>query len=84
MTGFRKESDSLGEIDVAADKLWGPQTHGSRPHFRIGKDPMPREMIAAYAFLKKAAANAAFESGGDRLAPERREPGFGSADCLDG
>jgi fumarate hydratase, class II len=46
MTDFRKESDSPGEIDVAVDKLWGAQTHGSPLHFRIGKDLMPREMIA--------------------------------------
>ena len=55
---FRKETDSLGEVDVPADKLWGAQTQRSLEHFSIGKDLMPREMIAAYAILKKAAANA--------------------------
>ncbi len=44
--------------DVPADKLWGAQTQRSLEHFSIGKDLMPREMIAAYAILKKAAANA--------------------------
>jgi fumarate hydratase class II len=55
---FRKESDSLGEVDVPADKLWGAQTQRSLQYFSIGRDLMPREMIAAYAILKKAAANA--------------------------
>jgi fumarate hydratase, class II len=54
----RKEMDSLGEVDVPADKLWGAQTQRSLEHFSIGKDLIPREMITAYAILKKAAANA--------------------------
>src|ERR1700726_430806 len=58
MTDIRKETDSLGEVDVPADKLWGAQTQRSLEHFSIGKDLIPREMIAAYAILKKAAANA--------------------------
>ncbi|MBR1119910.1 class II fumarate hydratase [Bradyrhizobium lablabi] len=58
MSGVRKETDSLGEVDVPADKLWGAQTQRSLEHFSIGKDLMPREMIEAYAILKKAAANA--------------------------
>jgi fumarate hydratase class II len=58
MTDFRKESDSLGEVDVPADKLWGAQTQRSLEHFSIGRDLIPREMITAYAILKKAAANA--------------------------
>jgi fumarate hydratase class II len=52
------ESDSLGEVAVPADKLWGAQTQRSLEHFSIGRDLMPREMIVAYAILKKAAANA--------------------------
>ena len=52
----RKESDSLGEVEVPADKLWGAQTQRSLEHFSIGADLMPREMITAYAILKKAAA----------------------------
>src|SRR5882672_4195491 len=58
MTEIRKETDSLGEVAVPADKLWGAQTQRSLEHFSIGKDLMPREMITAYALLKKAAANA--------------------------
>jgi fumarate hydratase, class II len=55
--GVRKETDSLGEVDVPSSKLWGAQTQRSLEHFNIGKDLIPREMIAAYATLKKAAAN---------------------------
>ena len=58
MTNVRKETDSLGDVEVPADKLWGAQTQRSLEHFSIGIDLMPREMIAAYAVLKKAAANA--------------------------
>src|ERR1700757_984277 len=53
----RKETDSLGEVDVPADKLWGAQ--------------IPREMIAAYAILKKAAANA--NHAGKRLDDQRHK-----------
>jgi len=58
MVQLRKETDSLGEVDVPADKLWGAQTQRSLEHFAIGKDLIPREMITAYAILKKGAANA--------------------------
>jgi fumarate hydratase class II len=71
MTAIRKETDSLGEVDVAADKLWGAQTQRSLEHFSIGKDLIPREMIAAYATLKKAAANA--NHAGKRLDDQRHE-----------
>src|SRR6267143_963861 len=57
ISNIRKEMDSLGEVDVAADMLWGAQTQRSVNHFSIGKDLMPREMITAYATLKTAAAN---------------------------
>jgi fumarate hydratase class II len=58
VTGIRKETDSLGEVDVPADKLWGAQTQRSLEHFSIAHDLIPREMIASYATLKKACANA--------------------------
>jgi fumarate hydratase class II len=54
--GFRTEADSLGEVKVPADKLWGAQTQRSLEHFSIGKDLIPREMVTSYAILKKAAA----------------------------
>jgi fumarate hydratase, class II len=56
MARMRKETDSLGAIDVPADKLWGAQTQRSLTYFSIGTDLMPREMITAYAVLKKASA----------------------------
>src|SRR5215472_10188677 len=58
MSNIRKETDSLGMVEVPADKLWGAQTQRSLEHFSIGKDLIPREMITAYATLKKAAAAA--------------------------
>jgi fumarate hydratase class II len=69
MTDMRKETDSLGEVDVPADKLWGAQTQRSLEHFSIGQDLMPREMITAYATLKKGAAKANFA--GQRLDQQR-------------
>src|ERR1700736_4821642 len=69
MTDTRKETDSLGIVEVAADKLWGAQTQRSLEHFSIGKDLIPREMITAYATLKKAAAVA--NRDGKRLDEQR-------------
>src|SRR5579859_6587009 len=68
MTEFRRETDSLGVVEVPADKLWGAQTQRSLEHFSIGQDLIPREMITAYATLKKAAAIANHKDG--RLADE--------------
>jgi len=63
MSDMRKETDSLGVVEVPADKLWGPQTQRSLEYFSIGKDLIPREMIPSYAILKKAAATANHDSG---------------------
>src|ERR1044072_4845002 len=52
----RVESDSMGEIEVRADRYWGAQTERSLHHFNIGFDVMPREMVRALGILKKAAA----------------------------
>jgi fumarate hydratase, class II len=52
-TDIRVEKDSLGEVQVPADKLWGAQTQRSLEHFSIGSDLIPREMIPAYAILKR-------------------------------
>lgn len=60
---MRTETDSLGAVQVPADKLWGAQTQRSLQHFSIGKDLMPREMIGAYAILKKGAAIANHKGG---------------------
>jgi fumarate hydratase class II len=69
MNGMRKETDSLGVVEVPADKLWGAQTQRSLEHFSIGKDLIPREMITSYAILKKAAAIA--NHAGNRLDDKR-------------
>jgi len=68
---FRVETDSLGEVRVPSEKLWGAQTQRSLEHFSIGDDLMPREMITAYAILKKAAA--AVNNAGGRLSSEKSE-----------
>jgi len=62
-TFVRKEKDSLGEVEVPANSLWGAQTQRSLEHFSIGHDLMPREMITAYALVKRAAAAVNHESG---------------------
>lgn len=53
---FRKEKDSIGYVDVPADKYWGAQTQRSSENFKIGGQKMPKEVIRAFAILKKAAA----------------------------
>jgi fumarate hydratase class II len=58
MSDFRIETDSMGEVRVPADRLWGAQTQRSLEFFSIGRDLMPHEMIGAYAIVKKACANA--------------------------
>jgi len=62
-TGHRRESDSLGEVEVPAEKLWGAQTQRSLKYFSIGTDLIPREMISAYATLKKGSALANHKGG---------------------
>jgi fumarate hydratase class II len=52
----RTETDSMGAIEVAADRYWGAQTQRSLVHFDIGEDKMPPELIRAFGVLKKAAA----------------------------
>lgn len=56
MSKFRIERDSIGEINVPADKMWGAQTQRSTENFAIGTELMPIELIQAFAVLKKAAA----------------------------
>src|SRR5579883_966606 len=66
-TKTRHESDSMGKVEVPADVYWGAQTQRSLHHFDIGYDIMPRELIVAFAILKKAAAMTNYELG---LLPE--------------
>jgi fumarate hydratase class II len=55
-TGMRQEFDSLGKVEVPADRYWGAQTQRSLQHFNIGHDRMPKEVYHAYGYVKKAAA----------------------------
>src|SRR5690554_2863086 len=69
---FRKEKDTLGLVDVPADKYWGAQTERSRNNFKIGPAAsMPLEIIYGFAYLKKAAAHANCELGA--LSEEKRD-----------
>lgn len=63
MSQFRKEKDSMGYIDVPADKYWGAQTQRSAENFKIGGHRMPKEIINAFAVLKMAAAQANYDLG---------------------
>src|SRR5436305_9021660 len=71
MSDVRIERDSLGEISVPADRLWGAQTQRSLQYFSSGHDLIPREMIGAYAILKRAAAVANHKGG--RLDKKRHD-----------
>jgi fumarate hydratase, class II len=71
MTDFRIETDSLGEVRVPADKLWGAQTQRSLEYFSIGQNLIPREMIGAYAILKKGVALA--NHAGGRLSADKKD-----------
>ena len=55
-SGKRREFDSLGDVEVPADRYWGAQTQRSLEHFNIGNDRMPKEVYHAYGYVKKAAA----------------------------
>ncbi|MTH95653.1 class II fumarate hydratase [Roseibium sp. RKSG952] len=68
---MRKETDSIGEVEVPEDKYWGAQTQRSLEHFSIGSDLMPIELIHAYGLLKKAAARVNTDLG--LLAEDKRD-----------
>jgi fumarate hydratase class II len=69
---FRIEHDTMGEVKVPADKYWGAQTERSRNNFKIGPEAsMPKEVIHAFAYLKKAAAHANCDLG--VLSAEKRD-----------
>jgi|SRR6185312_6311109 len=58
---FRTEKDTMGPVQIPADKYWGAQTERSRNNFKIGGQKMPIEIVHAFAILKKAAAQANFD-----------------------
>ena len=60
---YRIEHDSMGEVKVPADKLWGAQTQRSFQNFEIGDEKIPAEVITAFSYLKEAAALANFRLG---------------------
>ena len=60
----RSETDSMGLVEVPADRLWGAQTERARNNFRIGGERMPDSVIRAFGIVKKAAAMANTELGG--------------------
>lgn len=63
MAGFRTESDSFGNIEVASDKYWGAQTQRSLHNFKIGGETMPKPLIRALGILKLAAAKVNIDLG---------------------
>ena len=75
---MRIESDSMGTIEVPADRYWGAQTARSLIHFDIGMDTMPPELIRAFGILKKAAALVNFDLG--KLSPEKAKLIVAAAD----
>lgn len=75
---YRIEHDSMGEMKVPADKYWGAQTQRSFQNFRIGTEKMPKEIITAFAYLKKAAALANYRLG--KLNEEKLEAISAAAD----
>jgi len=81
-TGVRIESDSMGTIEVPADRYWGAQTQRSLLHFAIGNDVMPREIIRAFGIVKKASAMVNLELG--RLPREKADAIVRAADELIG
>src|ERR1041385_2258719 len=82
-SGVRVESDSMGSIEVPADRYWGAQTQRSLHHFAIGHDVMPRELIRAFGILKKAAAITNRELG--KISPAKEEAiVFAADEVIDG
>ncbi|MFG1478695.1 class II fumarate hydratase [Xanthobacter sp. V4C-4] len=70
-TGVRREFDSMGDVEVPADRYWGAQTERSLHHFNIGDDRMPKPVYHAYGYVKKACAIVNAAAG--RLPDEKRD-----------
>ena len=71
MENYRIEHDSMGEMKVPAERLWGAQTQRSLENFPIGWEKMPGEIIRAFALLKKAAAQANRELKPEKMTDEK-------------
>ncbi len=77
-TGIRREFDSMGDVDVPADRYWGAQTERSLHHFNIGDDRMPKAVYHAYGYVKKACA--IINAAAGRLPDEKRDAIVQAAD----
>jgi fumarate hydratase class II len=77
-SGHRRESDSMGEVEVPANRYWGAQTARSLIHFAIGEDRMPKPLYHAYGYVKKAATMVNADAG--RLPPWKAEAIIRAAD----
>ncbi|MGH2341499.1 class II fumarate hydratase [Segnochrobactraceae bacterium EtOH-i3] len=77
-TGLRREFDSMGDVDVPADRYWGAQTERSLHHFNIGDDRMPKAVYHAYGYVKKACAIVNAAAG--RLPADKRDAIVRAAD----
>ena len=79
---YRIEHDSMGEVKVPADKLWGAQTQRSCQNFEIGVgiETMPAEIIHAFGILKKAAAQANHELRAEKMTKEKLNAISGACD----
>jgi len=71
MNNYRIEHDTMGEVRVPADRLWGAQTQRSLENFPIGTEKMPKEIVRAFGILKQASAEANFRLG--KLDAEKRD-----------
>ena len=70
---YRIEHDSMGEMKVPENALWGAQTQRSLENFKIGGEVMPREVTHAFGILKKAAALANRELCSEKMTAEKLE-----------
>ncbi len=77
---YRTEHDTMGEVKVPKERYWGAQTQRSLENFRIGTEKIPKEMIEAFAFLKKAAAMANHTLRPEKMTQEKLQAIVGACD----
>ncbi|MBR5743233.1 MAG: class II fumarate hydratase, partial [Clostridia bacterium] len=82
MNETRMEHDSMGEIAVPAERLWGAQTQRSLQNFPIGLEKMPPEILSSFALLKKAAALANHELLPSRMTGEKTDAIVSACDAI--